>query len=358
MADEGDIDGKRAGAQPHDEIATRLQRASAVQLQQSRASVNASVPKLQYDTRGRRFYDTAPRPLRRLLGSPLVQAGKYARGPNRERQIGGSWGDPRNFSYDPANRAVSIHQGLDFFAPFGEALLACGDGKVTFAGYQSRTGAVQVSGARQNAQGQIFDAKGQLVADKNQVGFGGIAIHIVHNGDFENYRTEYYHLSSIAVSVGQTISEGTIIGAVGNTGLSIGPHLHFQIAYVAGKTSAIVNPTAMVPNYKPGHVDSTNSIAAKGVLLPPLATAGLQVSSSQAANTVNALDRATSMQNQDVAAVRQAQAGHSARIAQTIDVQQSALYAAAASFQGASPVVTAPMVFDFATGTWSDGKVT
>lgn len=357
MAD-GDVDPRQPKAQPHDEIATRLQRVSASQVRQSQADLNTQVPTVQYTKEGRRYYDTAPRPLRRLLGSPLAQVGKYARGPNRERLIGGGWGDPRNFSYDPRVNTQSRHTGLDFFAPMREPILAGADGVVTFAGYQKRAGSAALDGAKADKGQNILDRNGNLVATRAEVGHGGIIVYVVHNGDFQGYRTEYMHMDEVAVTNGQKVTEGQVIGYVGNTGTSAGPHLHYQVSFVSGKSAALINPTALVPNYWPDHVDSTNSAGARGVLLPPLATAGMQVANSQAANTVNGIDRATSMQNQDLATMRANQATHAQRIAQTVDVQQAALYAAAAGFQGKSPVVSTPMTFDFTTGTWNDGKVT
>lgn len=357
MAD-SDVDTRQPLAQPHDEIATRLQRASAAQARQAQADLNAQVPVVQYTKEGRRFYDTAPRPLRRLLGSPLAQVGKYARGPNRERMISGGWGDPRNFSYTPGVNTHSRHAGLDFVAPLREIVLACADGVVSFVGYQKKAGSAAVDRARADKDLNILDGGNVLVAARVDVGFGGIIAYVAHNGDFQGYRTEYMHLDEALVHNGQRVVEGQEIGYIGTTGTwRTGPHLHFQISYVAGRAAALVNPTALVPNYWPGHVDSTNSVGARGLLLPPLATAGMQIANSQAANTVNGLDRATTMQNQDLATIRVNQAVHAQRIAQTVDVQQSALYAAAAAFQGKSPVVVAPMVFDFATGTWNDGKV-
>lgn len=359
MAQNGDTDPTRPKDTSVDDIAIRQARAAASQGQFVTSDVNAHVPTLQYDNQGHRYYDTAPTPLKRLLGSPLAQTGKFARGPNHERLIGDGWGAPRNFSYDPHINTNSRHMGLDFFAPFGEALLACADGTVTFVGYQGKNGAVFVDGVKQGPNGTILDGKGNTIAGQGDIGFGGIAVHIKHTGDFQNYQTEYYHMSAVTVRQGQKVSEGQQIGNIGNSGVAgIGPHLHFQFAYAGGKTRTLVNPTAAVPNYRPGFADSTNTVGAGGIILPTLAPNGLQIAASQAANGINALDRSTTMQNQNVAAIKQGQSQYADRTRQVLSVQQSSLYASASAFSGKAPAVVAPMTFDFTAGTWTDGKVT
>ncbi len=47
----------------------------------------------------------------------------------------------------------------------------------------------------------------------------------------DGYQTFYGHLERILVQLNQTIASGMIIGKVGNTGLSTGPHLHFEVRY-------------------------------------------------------------------------------------------------------------------------------
>ena len=352
-------------SRPQDDVALRLQRAAAVLAAKRGSDLNQAIPAVEYDaSTGRRFFDTAPVPLPRLLGSPLSRTGKFAQGPGHERRISGGWGDPRSFSYDPHVSTNSRHQGLDFEAPAGESVLACADGIVSFAGYQSRDKehqAVSVDGAHADAHNNVLDKDGNVVAQQAQVGFGGIAVHVRHNGDFEGYRTEYYHLSGATVRAGQRVSEGQQIGTIGNTGVAgIGPHLHFQVALVVAGLTALVRPTTLVPNYWPGHTDST-SAATPGQVAPPvptmgLAPAGTQVVTGAVTAQTQAADRATITQNQGVVEAKRNQARHADLMETRLGAYQGGLYATVAAFQSAGVVVTSPMTFDFTAGTWSDGR--
>lgn len=98
------------------------------------------------------------------------------------------------------------HQGVDFAAPTGTSVFAAGDGVVTFAGWQR--------------------------------GYGNL-IKIQHELGTE---TRYGHLSKIRVKAGQRVSRNTLIGDIGNTGRSTGPHLHYEVR-VDGKA---VDPMSFI----------------------------------------------------------------------------------------------------------------
>lgn len=88
---------------------------------------------------------------------------------------------------------TKFHSGLDFGADYGTPIRAAGPGKVLFAGWYGGYG-----------QTVILDHGNQIT-------------------------TLYGHAEEIYVSEGQTIQRGTPIAAVGSTGLSTGPHLHFEV---------------------------------------------------------------------------------------------------------------------------------
>jgi murein DD-endopeptidase MepM/ murein hydrolase activator NlpD len=93
---------------------------------------------------------------------------------------------------DPFTRTLAMHTGIDFRAPRGASVRATAPGKVTEAGYMG--------------------------------GYGNM-VEIDHGNGLT---TRYGHLSSINVDVGETVIKGGIIGRVGSTGRSTGPHLHYE----------------------------------------------------------------------------------------------------------------------------------
>jgi murein DD-endopeptidase MepM/ murein hydrolase activator NlpD len=97
--------------------------------------------------------------------------------------------------YHPLLGYVRDHKGLDFTAEIGTPVYATGDGQV---------------------KSRYFSGS-----------FGNV---IFINHDF-GYETRYAHLSEFNSKVGQKVKRGDIIGFVGNTGLSRGPHLHYEVLY-------------------------------------------------------------------------------------------------------------------------------
>lgn len=103
---------------------------------------------------------------------------------------------------DPIYKTVKFHAGMDFSANIGTPVYATGNGTIVKAGWES--------------------GYGNLI--KVDHGFG--------------YVTWYAHLNKCKVRVGQKVMRGEVIGEVGNTGKSTGPHLHYEV-HVKGK---VVNP--------------------------------------------------------------------------------------------------------------------
>jgi murein DD-endopeptidase MepM/ murein hydrolase activator NlpD len=107
---------------------------------------------------------------------------------------------------DPFTGGEEFHEGIDFAAPQGTGIHAVAAGIVTWAGPRG--------------------------------GFGNM-VQIDHGN---GYATRYGHAYRVLVHVGQTVQRGDVIGLVGNTGRSTGPHVHFEVL----KDGREVNPAKFV----------------------------------------------------------------------------------------------------------------
>jgi murein DD-endopeptidase MepM/ murein hydrolase activator NlpD len=106
-----------------------------------------------------------------------------------EGQVTGSFGE----RIDPFNGEGAFHSGVDIGSSFGSPIVAPADGVVTFS---------------------------------DLLGGYGKAIMIDHGNGIS---TRYGHLSGYAVTAGQTVHRGDVIGFVGESGRSTGPHLHYEV---------------------------------------------------------------------------------------------------------------------------------
>lgn len=131
----------------------------------------------------------------------------------------GSWTKPASGRFTsgygtrthPIYGGTRTHYGVDIANSIGTPVISAADGVVSYASPLSTYGNV---------------------------------IMVTHSIDGQTFTSLYAHLNSINVGVGQVVSKGQIIGALGNTGNSTGPHLHFEIhvGNWEGMTKNSVNP--------------------------------------------------------------------------------------------------------------------
>ncbi|MDX8403934.1 MAG: peptidoglycan DD-metalloendopeptidase family protein [Mariprofundaceae bacterium] len=108
---------------------------------------------------------------------------------------------------DPFTGERAVHRGVDIANRFGAPVLAASRGVITFAG-------------KMKDFGYMIDI---------EHGYG--------------YKTRYGHLSSLAVKVGDEVSDNQLIGRVGSTGRSTGPHVHYEV-HRNGRT---LDPSNFIP---------------------------------------------------------------------------------------------------------------
>lgn len=106
--------------------------------------------------------------------------------------------------FHPISKVWRMHTGMDFAAKIGTPIYATGDGVVKFAG---------------------SDASGYGTYVVIDHGYG--------------YQTLYGHMSKLRTTRGKRVKRGEIIGEIGNTGQSTGPHLHYEVIYRGQKVNPI-----------------------------------------------------------------------------------------------------------------------
>ena len=125
-------------------------------------------------------------------GSQIYHSGAFVLPVTSTRRTS-FFGDRRVFQYSNGGSDTSIHAGVDFGVPTGTRVIACGAGKVILAVMRVVTG--------------------NSVIIEHAPGIYSL----------------YYHLDSISVQEGAIVQAGTLVGLSGSTGLSTGPHLHWEV---------------------------------------------------------------------------------------------------------------------------------
>jgi murein DD-endopeptidase MepM/ murein hydrolase activator NlpD len=139
---------------------------------------------------------------------------QFLRSPLNFRRISSTYGNRRH----PISKRVRLHAGVDFAAPSGTPVVAAADGKITYVGWKR--------------------------------GYGNV-VKIRHT---DRYETLYGHLKGFAKGMrkGRRIAQNELIAYVGSTGISTGPHLHYEFI-INGKSVdplRIVNqPTDPLPEH-------------------------------------------------------------------------------------------------------------
>ena len=108
---------------------------------------------------------------------------------------------------DPFTGGLAMHEGLDFTANTGTQVIATAKGTVTRSGWD--------------------------------FGYGNV-IEVQHA---EGFSTRYAHLSKRIAQVGDTVDRGSVLGEVGSTGRSTGPHLHYEV-FIRDR---VINPAQVLP---------------------------------------------------------------------------------------------------------------
>ncbi len=175
------------------QVAERTQEMEGLMrvLRQERSAQEQRLLELEEDSGG--IQRQLEQELARRLANPRAYRHLPAWTGNFGRPVNGPITSGFGYRFHPVLRYQRLHTGIDFGAATGSPVFAAADGEVFHASWRG--------------------------------GYGRCII-LLHGG---NISTLYAHLSSIQVTNGQSVKRGQVIGAVGSTGLSTGPHLHFEV---------------------------------------------------------------------------------------------------------------------------------
>ena len=148
------------------------------------------------------------------------------------------WPVPGTKTNDYSRNFGNGHTGIDILTPsiIGMNVVASKGGKVSkifdgcenFNGFSDNGKECDTTGCLHPTEIKYYDDNGILIGTRKYCNDGvGNAVIIKHSN---NSFSQYCHLQTIKVEEGQDVSQGDVIGTVGSTGESSGPHLHFSLS--------------------------------------------------------------------------------------------------------------------------------
>jgi murein DD-endopeptidase MepM/ murein hydrolase activator NlpD len=163
------------------------------------------------------------------FSNPNIEPGKMLIVPGGQREFV-VWSAPRITRKDPAVAKIfgpgACGGVVDGTIGAGTFLWPAPDRFISGFDYSPETGhyAIDIGGQINNG---VFASDGGVIvyAGWNDYGYGNVVVIDHGNG----WQTLYAHLNSISVACGQSVSQGQVIGLLGTTGKSSGPHLHFEM---------------------------------------------------------------------------------------------------------------------------------
>jgi murein DD-endopeptidase MepM/ murein hydrolase activator NlpD len=137
----------------------------------------------------------------------------------------------------PISQTWRLHTGTDLGALWGTPVVAAFSGTVEVA--------------------DVLDGYGVTV--------------VLHHGD-RNQQTLYAHLSEVFVKPGESLKQGEVLGRVGSTGNSTGPHLHFELREWQGTGWVALDAGAALASAQVGSEEANALLASASAVLPPMGT--------------------------------------------------------------------------------------